>query len=202
MARYTGPKHRIARREGANIFDKTSNSLSRRLSVPPGVHGPKGGRMKHSDYSLQLRAKQKAKRTYGLLEKQFRRYYKAAAGLKGKTGEALLQALEKRLDNSVYRLGFVPSRAMARQIVSHGHVLVDGKRVNIPSYSLKLNQVVTLSSKALEMPTVKKMLEVAEPKIPDYFERQAAVGRLVRVPSREEIPTEVDEQLIIEYYSR
>ncbi|MCL4397799.1 30S ribosomal protein S4 [Patescibacteria group bacterium] len=202
MARYTGPKHRLARREGANILDKASGSLGRRLSVPPGVHGPKGGRSKHSEYYLQLREKQKAKRVYGLLEKQFRRYYEAAAKVPGKTGEALLQNLERRLDNSVYRLGLVPSRAMGRQLVSHGHVLINGKKVNIPSYSLKLNEVVTLSPKALEMPAVKKMLEVAEPKIPDYFEREAAAGRLVKIPGRDDIPTEVDEQLIIEFYSR
>ncbi len=202
MARYTGPKHRLARREGVNIMDKTSASLGRRLTVPPGVHGPKGSRNKHSDYSLQLREKQKAKRTYGLLEKQFRRYYEAAAKVPGKTGEVLLQSLERRLDNTVYRLGFAPSRAMARQLVSHGHVQVDGKKVNIPSFLLKINQVVTLSSKALEIPAVKKMLEAAETKTPDYYERKAAVGRLIKIPTREEIPTEVNEQLIIEFYSR
>ena len=202
MARYTGPKHRLARREGANILEKTSASLARRLMVPPGVHGPKGGRMKHSEYSLQLREKQKAKRAYGLLEKQFRKYYEEAAKVAGKTGEALLQTLERRLDNSLYRLALVPSRMMGRQLVSHGHVLVNGKKVNIPSYQLKINDVITLSPKALEMPAVKKMLETAEPKIPDYFERQAAVGRLKKIPNREEIPIEVNEQLIIEFYSR
>ena len=202
MARYTGPKHRIARREGANILEKTSGSLARRLLVPPGVHGPKGGRMKRSEYSLQLREKQKAKRAYGLLEKQFRRYYEAASKVTGKTGESLLQSLERRLDNSLYRLSLVPSRAMGRQLVSHGHVLINGKKVSIPSYQLKLNEVITLSSKALEMPSVKKMLETAEPKIPDYFEREADAGRMIKIPSREEIPLEVNEQLIIEFYSR
>ena len=202
MARYTGPKHRLASREGLNLLEKTSESLARRLNVPPGVHGPKGTRSKKSDYGLQLREKQKAKKSYGLLEKQFRKYYKTAARVKGKTGEALFQSLERRLDNAVYRLGLVPSRNMARQLVSHGHVLVDGKITNIPSYLLKLNEVVSLSGKALEMPAVKKMLENTESKTVGYFEKQAAVGRLVKIPSRDEIPTEVDEQLIIEYYSR
>jgi small subunit ribosomal protein S4 len=176
--------------------------LSRRLSTPPGVHGPKGGRGKHSDYSLQLREKQKAKRVYNLLEKQFRKYFENASKVKGKTGEALLQFLERRLDNSLYRLGLVPSRAMARQLVSHGHVLVDGKRVSIPSYSLKINEVVSLNATAMEIPAIKKILENTENKVPDYYERKAAVGRLIKIPTREEIPTEVDEQLIIEYYSR
>lgn len=202
MARYTGPKHRLARQEGINILEKTSASLSRRLGVPPGVHGPKGFHGKKSEYSLQLREKQKAKRTYGLLERQFRKYYENAARIKGKTGEALLQTLERRLDNAVYRLGLVPSRAMGRQLVSHGHVLVNGKKVTIPSYSLKINEVVSLTGQALEMPAVKKMLEAAQTKVVDYFEKQAAAGRLVRLPARDEIPTEVDEQLIIEYYSR
>ncbi|MBI3887916.1 30S ribosomal protein S4 [Candidatus Microgenomates bacterium] len=202
MARYTGPKHRLSRREGFNLQDKGSASLSRRLTVPPGVHGPKGTRSKKSDYGLQLREKQKAKRIYCLLEKQFRKYYTAAAKVPGKTGEVLLQSLEGRLDNAVFRLGFVPSRPMARQLVSHGHVMVDGKKVSIPSYALKLNQVVTLVSKAMEMPAVKKMLESADAKVPDYFERKAAAGRMIKVPSREEIPVEVNEQLIIEYYSR
>ncbi len=202
MARYTGPKNRLSRREGVNLQDKTSASLARRLSVHPGVHGPKGGRFKHSDYSTQLREKQKAKRTYGLLEKQFRKYYEAAAKVPGKTGEVLLQSLERRLDNSIYRLGFTPSRTMARQLVSHGHIMVNGKKVNIPSYSLKIDEVVTLVSKAMAMPAVKKMLEAAETKVPNYYERQAAAGRLIKIPTREEIPTEVNEQLIIEFYSR
>lgn len=202
MGRYTGPKHRLARREGVNILEKTSGSLSRRLTVPPGAHGPKGGRNKHSEYFLQLREKQKAKRAYGLLERQFRKYYEEASRVKGKTGEALFQFLERRLDNGLYRLGLVPSRALGRQLVSHGHVLVNGQKVTIPSYLLKVDEVVSLSAKAMEIPAVKKILEVAEAKTVDYFEKKAAAGRLVRIPTREEIPTEANEQLIIEYYSR
>ncbi|MBI3559431.1 30S ribosomal protein S4, partial [Candidatus Gottesmanbacteria bacterium] len=129
MAKYTGPKHRLARREGVNILEKEGASLARRLTIPPGVHGPKGSRRKNSEYALQLREKQKVKRTYGLLERQFRRYYE-------KAGINLFSLLERRLDNAVYRLGLVPSRLMGRQLVSHGHVLVDGKKITIPSYSL------------------------------------------------------------------
>ncbi len=202
MGRYTGPKHRLARREKQNILEKTSASLSRRLNVPPGVHGPKGTRNKTSDYGLQLREKQKAKRTYGLMERQFRKYYEIGSSVRGKTGEALLQLLERRLDNALYRLGFVPSRNMGRQLVSHGHVLVDGKKVNIPSYLLKVDQMVTLAPKALEIPAVKKLLEVEESKVPGYFEKKAAAGRLVKIPARDDIPIDINEQLIIEYYSR
>lgn len=166
------------------------------------MHGPKGTRAKVSDYGLQLREKQKAKRIYQIMEKQFRGYYETASAVKGKTGEALLQTLERRLDNAVYRLGLVPSRNMARQIVSHGHVQVDGKKVNIPSYLLGVGQVVTLTSKIMASPAVKKLLDNTEVKTPDYFERKAAVGRLTRIPSRDDIPVDVNEQLIIEYYSR
>ena len=202
MSRYTGPKHRLARREKQNLQDKGGASLARRLNVPPGMHGPKGSRAKVSDYGLQLREKQKAKRIYQIMEKQFRKYYQAATVVRGKTGEALLQSLEKRLDNAVYRLGFAPSRSMARQIVSHGHVQVDGKKVNIPSYDLGVGQVVTMTAKIMSSPAIKKILENNELKIPDYFEKKAAVGRLVRIPTRDEISTDVKEQLIIEYYSR
>lgn len=201
MARYTGPKHRLARRENFNVLEKDSPSLARRLNIIPGSHGVKGHR-KPSEYAVQLREKQKAKKIYGLLEKQFSNYFAVATKVKGKTGEALLQLLERRLDNAIYRLGFAPSRFMARQLVSHGHVLVDGHKNTIPSYSLVTNQVISLSSRALEIPAVKKLLESEDLKVPGYFERKAAVGRLVKIPARDEIATEVNEQLIIEYYSR
>lgn len=202
MARYTGPKHRLARRESANILEKTSASLARRLNVPPGAHGPKGRPGKVSEYGKQLREKQKAKRVYGLMEKQFRRYFDMAVKVEGKTGEALLQLLEKRLDNIVYRFGFAPSRTMARQLVSHGHVMVNGKKVTLPSYLVRVDEVVSLSPKALKIPAVIKLLESAETKLPSFLERKAAVGRIIKIPLRDEIPTEVNEQLIIEYYSR
>lgn len=202
MGRYTGPKHRLARAAGSNILEKSSASLARRLNVPPGVHGPKGKR-RSSDYSLQLREKQKARKSYGLLENQFRKYYEKAAQVKGKTGEALFQILESRLDNALYRLGFAPSRNMGRQLVSHGHVLVNGKMINIPSYLLKLNDdVVTLSSKAMNVPAVQKLLEEKDKNIVSYFERKGAAGRMIKLPLREDVPTDVNEQLIIEFYSR
>jgi small subunit ribosomal protein S4 len=199
--RYTGPKHRLARREGKNFTGKASASLARRVGIPPGAHGVKGKR-KISDFGVQLREKQLAKRVYGLSEKQFVKYYKNAKKVKGKTGEALLQALECRLDTVTYRLGFAPSLAMARQLVSHGHVKVNQGVVNIPSYSVKLGQVISLGDKAAKIPAVARLLESGQgPKL-DWLERQANAGRFLSIPSREQIPVEVNEQLIVEYYSR
>lgn len=201
MARYTGPKHRLARREGKNILEKDSQSLARRLNIPPGMHGVKG-RRRVSEYGLQLREKQVARKTYGLLEKQFRKYYETGKKVQGKTGEVLLQLLETRLDNIVYRLKFAKSRTMARQIVSHGHVFVDGRKINIPSYRLKPGQVVSLDSKITATPVLTSLLEAEGVIIPSWLERKAAVGRLLKVPTREEIPTDVNEQFIVEYYSK
>ncbi len=146
MARYTGPKHKLARREGVNILDKTSKSLLRRLNTPPGVHGMKRKR-KLSEFGTQLREKQKAKAMYGLLEKQFRRTVNAVQKQKGDTGELLLAALETRLDNVVYRLGFAKTRYMSRQMVSHGHVLVNGHKVTIPSYQIKVDDIIAINDK-------------------------------------------------------
>jgi small subunit ribosomal protein S4 len=193
MGRYLGPKHRLARREGKNILEKTSESLSRRLNIPPGVHGPKGKR-RGSEYGLQLREKQAARRTYQVLEKQFRRYYEMAKKTKGKTGETLLQILETRLDNLVYRLGFAASRNMARQMVSHGHVTVDGRKVNIPSYLVKVGQVIAVDARFL---TGKE-----ETKVPPWLERKANSGKLAALPAREQIPVDINEQLIVEFYSK
>ncbi len=201
MARYTGPKHRLARREGRNVLEKQSASLLRRLNVPPGMHGARG-RRRFSEFGTQLREKQLAKRTYGVMEKQFQKYYQTAKKVKGKTGEVLLQSLETRLDNIVYRLGFAPTRSMARQLVSHGHVLVNGQVVNIPSYTVKSGQVITLSSKAMRIPVVAKLLEAADLSILDWLERKAAAGKLRQIPTRDQIPVEINEQLIVEYYSR
>lgn len=201
MARYRGPKHKIARQEGANIWEKSSPSLERRLNVPPGMHGPRG-RKRQSDFALQLREKQKLKRTYGILERQFRRYFQKAAKKRGATGEVLLQNLETRLDNLVYRLGMAPSRPAARQLVSHGHVKVNDKKVNIPSYSVRPGDVISLSSKTMEIPAVKKLLGEKRVNLPAYLERKGPVGRLVRLPHREEANVDINDQLIIEYYSR
>lgn len=206
MARYTGPKNRLSRREGVDLGLKTAGtkahaSLLRRLNVPPGAHGSKG-RRKLSDFGQQLREKQKVKAMYGLLERQIRRYFEMAKKWKGNTGEKFLQFLEGRLDNVVYRLGFAPTRAAARQTVSHGHVLVDGKKVSIPSFQVRVDQVVTLKSKALEIPAIKKSIEITDVKMPEWLERKAAAGKVARLPVRSDITEDISEQLIVEYYSR
>lgn len=207
MARYTGPKNRLARREGIDLGMKTPGSkahasLLKRLNVFPGQHGPKGKRGKLSGFGQQLREKQKARRMYGVMERQFRNYFGEAMKFKGNTGEALLQQLEKRLDNIVYRMGLAPTRASARQFVTHGHVFVNNKKVSIPSYQVKVDDIITLKSKALEIPAIKKMLEEKNPVLPVWIERKGAVGRVVKIPERSEIEANINEQLIVEYYSR
>ncbi len=199
MAKYVGPKDRLSRREAFDIF--SAGAKLTRLNVPPGVHGPKGTRGS-SQYGKQLREKQKVKRLYGVLEKQFRRYVGEALKSKGNTGEALLVGLERRLDNTVYRLGLTPSRPAARQIVSHGHVLVNGKKVNIPSFSLKVGDTVSLDSKASNIPEVKKVLDQKDIKIPSWLERKALVGKVSSFPRREDVIEPINEQDIVEFYSR
>ncbi len=199
MARYTGPKDRLSRREGFDLFG--AGLKLTRLMVPPGVHGPKGTRGS-SQYGKQLREKQKVKRLYGLLEKQFRKYVEVSLKSRGNTGEKLIGFLEKRLDNVVFRLGFAPSRPSARQIVSHGHVLVDGKKVNIPSYELKVGQTVSLDSKGMAIPTVAKLLKNGEIKIPDWLEKKAAIGKVAREVKREDVLEPISEKDIVEFYSR
>ena len=199
MARYTGPKDRLSRREGFDLFGKGGKLT--RLNVPPGVHGPKGFISK-SQYSKQLREKQKVKRMYGLMEKQFRKYVTEASKSRGNTGELLLLLLERRLDNTLYRLGFAPTRPAARQIVGHRHVLVDGKKVNIPSYQLAVGQTVSLGGKGTAIPYVKKLMEDKDHKLPDWLKRKAAVGKVERLPKREDITEPINEQDIVEFYSR
>lgn len=200
MARYTGPKDRLSRREGFDLFGKGAKLT--RLTVPPGVHGPRGNRRRRSQYGIQLREKQKVKRIYQVLEKQFRRYVAKALKAKGNTGEMLLSLLERRLDNVVFRLGFTPTRLAARQLVSHRHVLVDGKRVNIPSYQVRKGETVSLSSKAMEMPTIKRLLEDTDYKPPVWLKRKAAVGKVDSLPKRDDIVEPISEQDIVEFYSR
>lgn len=199
MAKYVGPKDRLSRREGFDIFG--AGTKLTRLNVPPGVHGPKGlgG---SSQYGKQLREKQKVKRIYGILEKQFRRYVTEALKSKGNTGEALLVSLERRLDSVVYRLGFTPSRPAARQLVSHRHVLVNGKKVNIPSYNLRVGDTVSLDSKAVNIPEIKKSIEQKDYKLPSWLEKKAVVGKVANLPKREDITEPISEQDIVEYYSR
>lgn len=206
MARYTGPKIRLARREGMDLEVKTPGSkahavLLKRLMVPPGQHGQKG-RRKVSNYAMQLREKQKAKRYYGVLEKQFQRYYHEAKKRVGNTGEALLQRLETRLDNIVYRLQFAPTRAAARQQVTHGHVLVNNERLTIPSHQVKPDDTITLNNKGMNVSSTKKILEEKNPLIPAWLERKAVVGRLIKAPERSDMNLDINEQLIVEFYSR
>lgn len=200
MARYTGPKHRLVRKEGVNVLDKTSASLQRRMNIPPGVHGRKR-KKRVSEYGVQLREKQKAKSTYGLLEKQFKKLFQFAESQKAETGELLVSLLETRLDNVVYRVGFARSRAGARQLVSHGHVLVNGKKVTIPSYQLKADDVLSVSTKSQQNPLVLQAMEEKTEFVP-YVVREGASGKLLRLPKKEDIEVPFDTQLIIEYYSR
>lgn len=206
MARYIGPKNRQARREGFDLGMKTVGSKShatllRRINVPPGVHGQKGKR-KISDYGVQLREKQKVKRFYGMLERQFRRFFVMAKKWKGNTGDKFLQFLERRLDNVVFRMGISPTRGLARQMVNHGHVLVNGQKVSIPSYLVSEGQMISFTSKGLDIPAVKKMLEDKSLNIPKWLEKKGPVGKISRLPEREDIPEDINEQLIIEFYSR
>lgn len=200
MARYTGPKHKLARREGINLLEKTSASLMRRLNVPPGVHGKKGKR-RPSEYGQQLREKQKAKAMYGLLERQFRKLVESATTQKGDTEDLLLSLLERRLDNVVYRLGLAKSRMMSRQFVTHGHVTVNGKRMTIPSYTVQTGDVIALDAQILKNPDV--IAVMAEEKIlMGFLESKGPVGKLVRMPVAEDIQVPFSTRQIIEYYSR
>lgn len=200
MARYTGPKHKIARREGINLLEKTSPSLMRRLNIPPGVHGKKGKR-RPSEFGQQLREKQKAKAMYGLLEKQFRKLVEIASTQKGDTEDLLLSLLERRLDNVVYRLGLAKSRMMSRQFVTHGHVTVNGKKMTIPSYTVQEGDVIALDSKIQKNPDVLKVLEEKN-EIMGFLEKKGPAGKLVRMPVAQDIQVPFSTRQIVEYYSR
>ncbi|UOF91920.1 30S ribosomal protein S4 [Fodinisporobacter ferrooxydans] len=208
MARYTDAVCRLCRREGVKLYLKGDRCYSDKCAIDrrayaPGQHGQ--GRKKLSEYGLQLREKQKARRVYGVLEKQFRGYYQEASRRKGITGENLLQILESRLDNVVYRLGFAASRAEARQLVRHGHFTVNGKRVDIPSYLTRVGDVIGIREKSLQSPRFKDLLEFAQNRTaPAWLERDlnTQTGRIVRIPARDEIDVPVAEQMIVELYSR
>lgn len=198
MARYRGPKDRLSRREGFDLFG--AGVKLTRLSVPPGMHGPKGAR-KLSGYGKQLREKQKVKRIYGVLEHQFKKYVNRASKSRGNSGEVLLSLLERRLDNVVYRLGFASSRPFARQIVNHGHVFVNNIKVTTPSYEVKEGDLVTLTPSIQKNPDVNRL--VAEEKVlPDWVERKAGIGKVSRLPERADILEPIEESIIIEFYSR
>lgn len=201
MARYTGPKTRIARKFGEAIFGP--DKVLSKKNYPPGQHG-NSRRRKTSEYGMQLREKQKAKYTYGVLEKQFRNLFEKASKSKGITGEVLLQMLECRLDNVVYRLGIAPTRAAARQLVSHKHIVVDGDVVNIPSYSVKPGQIVGVRERSKSLEVIDNALAgFNHSKYPwiEYDENLKA-GKLLHVPERADIPENIKEHLIVELYSK
>ncbi|MCX7867800.1 30S ribosomal protein S4 [Limisphaera sp. VF-2] len=202
MARYTGPRVRISRRFGIPIFGD-SKYLERR-NYPPGVHGPKA-RRKLTDYALGLMEKQKLRYYYGLQERQFRRVYEQALRRRGVTGETMLQILEMRLDNVVYRLGFAPTRPAARQMVTHGHIRVNGRKVNIPSYAVKVNDVIEPKDSDVSRQLVSRGLENSTGRpVPDWLSvnRDALRGVVMRVPTRDEIQPIANEQAVVEFYSR
>lgn len=208
MARYTGPSCRLCRRENMELFLKgdrcyTDKCAIKRRNYPPGQHGQ--GRSKVSAYGVQLREKQKVRRIYGLLEKQFRGYFAEADRMKGVTGENLLSLLERRLDNVVYRLGFASSRTESRQIVRHGHFTLNGRKVNIPSIQLKVGDVVALREKSTKIASINESLEaVVRRGVPQWLEldKDAFKGTLKALPIREDITTPIQEQLVVELYSK
>ena len=209
MARYVGPVCRLCRREGMKLFLKGERCYGEkcaieRRNVPPGQHG-KGRRAKLQGYGLQLREKQRVKRMYGVLEHQFRRYFKEADRRKGITGETLLQLLESRLDNVVYRLGFATSRSQARQLVRHGHFKVNGRRADIPSYSLRAGDVVSVRDSSRKSQLITHAIEEVKGRgIPEWltFDLDKTAGTVVSLPTREQINLPVQEQLIVELYSK
>ncbi len=203
MARYTGPKERISRRFGVALFGP-SKALERR-NYPPGQHGARAGRRKKSDYSIALGEKQKLKFMYGLLEKQFRAYYEKAAAQRGITGDLILQQLETRLDNVVFRFGFGNSRQSARQMVNHGHILVNGKCVDIPSYQVRPGDVIKVSERASSRQLGLRNLDLTQSiPIKDWLviERDKLEGTVARLPEPSDIDSIVNVQLVVELYSR
>jgi small subunit ribosomal protein S4 len=209
MARNTDPKCKQCRREGAKLFLKGDRCLTLKCAIErrnyaPGDHG-QNFRRKVTDYGLQLREKQKARRTYGVLERQFRGYYKKATGLKGVTGENMMRLLELRLDNLVYRMGLASSRAQARQLIRHRHVEVNGRTVTIPSYQCRANDKVQIRHKSRDLDVVKAAVEGRDPgSIVSWLsvDKENLAGSVLSTPSRAEIPVPINEQLIVELYSK
>ena len=208
MARYIGPVCRLCRREGMKLFLKGERCYTEKCAIekrnfPPGQHG-KTRKAKLAGYGIQLREKQKVKRIYGVLEDQFRQYFEQAERMRGITGETLLQLLERRLDNAVYRMGMATSRAQARQLVRHGHFLVNGKRVDVPSYSLKSGDTVIVREGSRQNPTILHAQEEVKGRgIPEWISPEGELGaKVVSMPTREQINLPVQEQLIVELYSK
>lgn len=200
MGRDRKPKHKLSRREGKDLFGTGGPSLERRLDQPPGMHGRKPTR-RTSVYAEQLREKQKVKRMYGLREQQFRNLMEIALRARGQTGLTLLKLLERRLDNVIYRLGLARTRPQARQFVNHGLVRVDGQRVDIPSYLVKPGQEIEMKESALEIPDVQELAQTSIP-VPGWLEQRNGGGVVVREPNRDEIDPDIQEQRIVEFYSR
>lgn len=201
MARYTGPRSRIARRFREPIFGE-DKALARK-NYPPGMHGPLKRRRKQSEYAIQLQEKQKAKYTYGILERQFRRFFEIASSMKGITGLNLLRLCESRLDNLVYRMGIAPTRAAARQLVTHGHITVNGDVVKIPSYLVKPGSAIAVREKSKSLQVIRSQVHSTKNKL-DWidFNANTLTGSFIALPEREQIPENINEQLIVELYSK
>ena len=201
MARYTGPTTKIARKFGEPIFGVDKHFEKK--NYPPGQHGLNKRRKKTSEYGIQLMEKQKAKYTYGVLEKQFRNLFERANRIKGTTGEILLQLLESRLDNVIYRLGIAPTRASARQLVTHCHIMVNGEMVSIPSYSLKPGDIVSVREKSKALEVIKESISIRRPSASWLeWDKDTMTGKFINRPEREDIPETIKEQLIVELYSK
>ena len=208
MARYTGAVCRLCRREGLKLFLKgercyTDKCAIERRNYPPGQHGQ--ARPKFSEYSIQLREKQKLRRIYGILEGQFRRYFQMADRAKGVTGETLLQLLERRMDNMVYRMGFATSRSEARQLVRHGHFSVNGRKVNVPSFLTKAGDVVTVTERSKKVARIQEALDLAQRRgVPDWLEvsPEAFSARVKSIPTRSDLTMPINEKLVVELYSK
>lgn len=207
MARHTGPKGKIARRFGENIFGSPKyDKLLEKRNYPPGEHGnTKGFRKRMSDYGVHLVEKQKLRYTYGVLEKQFRNYFQKADKMKGITGENLLQLLERRLDNVVYRMGFAVTRMQSRQFVNHGHIKVNGRKVDIPSFLVSPGDVIEVREKSRKMDAIQGAIE-SSTQVAAYtwldVDGKNFTGKFLEIPTREQIPIVIDERLIVEYYSK
>lgn len=202
MARYTGPKNKLARKVGEDLGLKTNAlKVARRLMTRPGQHGHRG-RRKLSDYGVQLKEKQKVKYIYGILEKQLRKVYKEASKNPTATSSALLSFLERRLDNVVYRTGWASTRFAARQLVSHGHIQVNGKKMDIPSYRVKIEDVINIKGKSTKIPFVAELLKESEATVPEWLNKKGAVVKVIRIPVRDDVVERIDEQLVVEFYSR
>lgn len=211
MARYTGPVCKLCRREGEKLFLKGERCYTPKCAIekrgyPPGMHGRRAQfRRRISDYGLQLREKQKAKRIYGVMERQFRRYFQEALKVKGMTGATLLQTLERRLDNVVMHLGLADSRAQARQLVTHGHITVNGRKMSIPSYLVEIGDEIGVRPQSRKNGYFTARSELLDPdSVPDWLQldAQAMQGRVLDFPSRDQIQEPINEQLVVEYYSR